>query len=201
MRLYNLKNKILFILNWAIDNFFIIKNVMMKLRRSVSAGTIFPTRRSTPNLSGVFVRRMHSMWNKLWWTEACPRTFEAHWNESVWELPYSRWTFIFMWPELSVVLMNPSSVWLFFGGQDNHKLSYIQQLRPTQTVQPRIKLKLFGHTGAGKSSLLESLKCGILRSFFRRRRTTRMTNTARHPNSPINSKPPGRWQTALVKLV
>uniref|UniRef100_A0A665ULM2 non-specific serine/threonine protein kinase n=1 Tax=Echeneis naucrates TaxID=173247 RepID=A0A665ULM2_ECHNA len=73
--------------------------------------------------------------------------------------------------------------------KDNHKLSYIQQLRPTQTLQPRIKLKLFGHSGAGKSTLLESLKCGILRSFFRRRRT-RMTNTARHPNSPINSKPP-----------
>uniref|UniRef100_A0A3P9DTG1 non-specific serine/threonine protein kinase n=1 Tax=Maylandia zebra TaxID=106582 RepID=A0A3P9DTG1_9CICH len=72
---------------------------------------------------------------------------------------------------------------------DNHKLSYIQQLRPTQTVQPRIKLKLFGHSGAGKSTLLESLKCGILRSFFRRRRT-RMTNAARHPNSPVNSKPP-----------
>lgn len=75
--------------------------------------------------------------------------------------------------------------------QDNHKVSYIQQLRPTQTVQPRIKLKLFGHSGAGKSSLLESLKCGILRSFFRRRRT-RMTNAARHPNSPVNSKPAGR---------
>uniref|UniRef100_A0AAX7U3Q6 non-specific serine/threonine protein kinase n=1 Tax=Astatotilapia calliptera TaxID=8154 RepID=A0AAX7U3Q6_ASTCA len=73
--------------------------------------------------------------------------------------------------------------------KDNHKLSYIQQLRPTQTVQPRIKLKLFGHSGAGKSTLLESLKCGILRSFFRRRRT-RMTNAARHPNSPVNSKPP-----------
>ncbi|XP_013765643.1 death-associated protein kinase 1 [Pundamilia nyererei] len=82
---------------------------------------------------------------------------------------------------------------VFFCGvflvQDNHKLSYIQQLRPTQTVQPRIKLKLFGHSGAGKSTLLESLKCGILRSFFRRRRT-RMTNAARHPNSPVNSKPP-----------
>uniref|UniRef100_A0A7N8XXS4 non-specific serine/threonine protein kinase n=1 Tax=Mastacembelus armatus TaxID=205130 RepID=A0A7N8XXS4_9TELE len=72
--------------------------------------------------------------------------------------------------------------------KDNHKLSYIQQLRPTQTIQPRIKLKLFGHSASGKSTLLESLKCGILRSFFRRRRT-RMTNTARHPNSPINSKP------------
>ncbi|XP_047237258.1 death-associated protein kinase 1 isoform X1 [Girardinichthys multiradiatus] len=73
--------------------------------------------------------------------------------------------------------------------KDNHKPSYIQQLRPNQTVQPRIKLKLFGHSGAGKSTLLESLKCGILRSFFRRRRTSRITNAARHPNSPINSKP------------
>ena len=84
-----------------------------------------------------------------------------------------------------------SSVVFFRGGQDNHKLSYIQQLRPTQTVQPRIKLKLFGHSGAGKSTLLESLKCGILRSFFRRKRT-RMTNSTRHPNSPVNSKPAGR---------
>lgn len=83
-------------------------------------------------------------------------------------------------------------VFCFWGLQDNHKLSYIQQLRPTQTAQPRIKLKLFGHSGAGKSALLESLKCGILRSFFRRRRTTRMTNSARHPNSPVNSKPAGR---------
>ncbi|XP_061528302.1 death-associated protein kinase 1 isoform X3 [Phycodurus eques] len=73
--------------------------------------------------------------------------------------------------------------------KDNHKLAFIQQLRPTQMLQPRIKLKLFGHQGAGKSTLLESLRCGILRSFFRRRRTTRMTNSTRHPNSPVNSKP------------
>ncbi|XP_061135012.1 death-associated protein kinase 1 isoform X2 [Syngnathus typhle] len=73
--------------------------------------------------------------------------------------------------------------------KDNHKIAFIQQLRPTQTAQARIKLKLFGHQGAGKSTLLESLKCGILRSFFRRRRTTRMSNAARHPNSPVNSKP------------
>ncbi|KAF3851422.1 hypothetical protein F7725_013194 [Dissostichus mawsoni] len=76
--------------------------------------------------------------------------------------------------------------------KDNHKLSYIQQLRPTQTVQPRIKLKLFGNSGAGKSTLLESLKCGILRSFFRRKRT-RMTNTTptqtprSTPNLPVVS--------------
>ncbi|XP_076853731.1 death-associated protein kinase 1 [Brachyhypopomus gauderio] len=72
--------------------------------------------------------------------------------------------------------------------KDNHKGGYIQQLRPTQTAQPRIKLKLFGHSGAGKSTLLESLKCGILRSFFRRRRP-RLTNPVRHPASPASSKP------------
>ncbi|XP_073696330.1 death-associated protein kinase 1 [Garra rufa] len=72
--------------------------------------------------------------------------------------------------------------------KDNHKTIYIQQLRPTQTLQPRVKLKLFGHSGAGKSTLVESLKCGILRSFFRRRRT-RLTNPVRHPASPVTSKP------------
>nr|XP_057927839.1 death-associated protein kinase 1 [Doryrhamphus excisus] len=73
--------------------------------------------------------------------------------------------------------------------KDNHKLGYIQQLRPTQTLQSRIKLKLFGHSATGKSTLLESLKCGILRSFFRRRRTTRGTAASRHPNSPVHAKP------------
>ncbi|KTG38132.1 hypothetical protein cypCar_00007658 [Cyprinus carpio] len=72
--------------------------------------------------------------------------------------------------------------------KDNHKSIYIQQLRPTQTLQPRIKLKLFGHSGAGKNTLVESLKCGILRSFFRRKRT-RLNNPVRHPASPVTSKP------------
>uniref|UniRef100_A0A6Q2Z5B6 Non-specific serine/threonine protein kinase n=1 Tax=Esox lucius TaxID=8010 RepID=A0A6Q2Z5B6_ESOLU len=71
--------------------------------------------------------------------------------------------------------------------KDNHKGSYIQALRPTSTPQPRIKLKLLGHSGSGKSSLLESLKCGILRSFFRRRRP-RVNNNVRHPNSPMANK-------------
>ncbi|XP_064883007.1 death-associated protein kinase 1 [Oncorhynchus nerka] len=71
--------------------------------------------------------------------------------------------------------------------KNNHKGSYIQALRPTSTPQPRVKLKLLGHCGCGKSSLLESLKCGILRGFFRRRRP-RGNNTPRHPNSPMDGK-------------
>uniref|UniRef100_A0A4W5L1B1 Death-associated protein kinase 1 n=1 Tax=Hucho hucho TaxID=62062 RepID=A0A4W5L1B1_9TELE len=71
--------------------------------------------------------------------------------------------------------------------KNNHKGSYIQALRPTATPQPRVKLKLLGHCGCGKSSLLESLKCGILRGFFRRRRP-RGNNTTRQPNSPMDGK-------------
>lgn len=76
--------------------------------------------------------------------------------------------------------------------QDTHRGLFIQQLRPTQNLQPRIKLKLFGHSGSGKTTLVESLKCGLLRSFFRRRRPRlSSTNSTRFPPSPLASKPAG----------
>ncbi|XP_070176153.1 death-associated protein kinase 1-like isoform X2 [Littorina saxatilis] len=53
----------------------------------------------------------------------------------------------------------------------------IQQLKESPTTLPRIKLKVLGSTGVGKSLLIESLKCGFLGSFFRRRL----------PNSTANS--------------
>uniref|UniRef100_A0A5F9CSZ1 Death-associated protein kinase 1 n=1 Tax=Oryctolagus cuniculus TaxID=9986 RepID=A0A5F9CSZ1_RABIT len=74
--------------------------------------------------------------------------------------------------------------------KDTHRGLFIQQLRPTQNLQPRIKLKLFGHSGAGKTTLVESLKCGLLRSFFRRRRPRlSSTNSVRFPPSPLATKP------------
>ncbi|KAB1252149.1 Death-associated protein kinase 1, partial [Camelus dromedarius] len=74
--------------------------------------------------------------------------------------------------------------------KDTHRGLFIQQLRPTQNLQPRIKLKLFGHSGSGKTTLVESLKCGLLRSFFRRRRPRlSSTNSTRFPPSPLASKP------------
>ncbi|KAK2119229.1 hypothetical protein P7K49_000615 [Saguinus oedipus] len=74
--------------------------------------------------------------------------------------------------------------------QDTHRGLFIQQLRPTQNLQPRIKLKLFGHSGSGKTTLVESLKCGLLRSFFRRRRPRlSSTSSSRFPPSPLASKP------------
>lgn len=74
--------------------------------------------------------------------------------------------------------------------KDAHRGIFIQQLRPSQNSQVRIKLKLFGHSGSGKSALVESLKCGLLRSFFRRRRPRlSSTNSTRYPPSPSSSKP------------
>lgn len=91
----------------------------------------------------------------------------------------------------------PSLLWRLTGplssAQDTHRSLFIQQLRPTQNLQPRIKLKLFGHSGSGKTTLVESLKCGLLRSFFRRRRPRlSSTNSTRFPPSPLASKPAGR---------
>ena len=40
---------------------------------------------------------------------------------------------------------------------------------PTSQQLSRIKVKVFGHSGVGKTTLLESLKCGYLGSFFRRK--------------------------------
>ncbi|NXT36644.1 DAPK1 kinase, partial [Pelecanoides urinatrix] len=74
--------------------------------------------------------------------------------------------------------------------KDTHRGLFIQQLRHTQNLQPRIKVKLFGHSGAGKTTLVESLKCGLIRSFFRRRRPRlSSTNSTRFPPSPLSSKP------------
>lgn len=89
--------------------------------------------------------------------------------------------------------------------QDTHRGLFIQQLRPTQNLQARIKLKLFGHSGAGKTTLVESLKCGLLRSFFRRRRPRlSSTNSTRFPPSPLATKPTGRklrWPLRLPELL
>ena len=47
---------------------------------------------------------------------------------------------------------------------------YIDQLIPSSTPITKIKLKLFGSSAAGKSSLVESLKAGYLTGLFRRSR-------------------------------
>ncbi|XP_055869997.1 death-associated protein kinase 1-like isoform X4 [Biomphalaria glabrata] len=49
------------------------------------------------------------------------------------------------------------------------RMSFITQLKPNPQPISRVKLKLLGSTGVGKSVLVESLKCTYLSSFFRRR--------------------------------
>ncbi|KFM70353.1 Death-associated protein kinase 1, partial [Stegodyphus mimosarum] len=51
---------------------------------------------------------------------------------------------------------------------EQQREDYINQL--TASVQPitRIQLKVLGHSGVGKTSLLDSLKCGYFSSWFRR---------------------------------
>jgi death-associated protein kinase len=67
------------------------------------------------------------------------------------------------------------------GGTDE----YIEQLIPTTTPISKIKVKLFGHSGVGKSSLLDSLKAGYFSSLFRRskRGNSFSTRGKQHPRS------------------
>ncbi|XP_073518509.1 death-associated protein kinase 1-like [Phyllobates terribilis] len=75
-----------------------------------------------------------------------------------------------------VDVVEPTPNWL--NVSDTYRSLFIQHLRPIQTPQPRIKLKLFGHIGSGKTTLVESLKCGLIRSFFRRRRPRLASNNS-----------------------
>ncbi|XP_033120614.1 death-associated protein kinase 1-like isoform X2 [Anneissia japonica] len=45
---------------------------------------------------------------------------------------------------------------------------FIHQMQTVTAPLPRIKLRLFGHSGVGKSTLIDSLKCGMLKGFLKR---------------------------------
>ena len=55
---------------------------------------------------------------------------------------------------------------------------YVSQLVPLPQHLSRIKLKLFGASGVGKTTLIESMKCGMFSGFFRR--TTRLSSQSAH---------------------
>ncbi|KAK2175663.1 hypothetical protein NP493_714g01011 [Ridgeia piscesae] len=54
--------------------------------------------------------------------------------------------------------------------------SCIKQLLPTNQPLSRIKLKLFGSNGVGKTTLIDSLKCGYFGSFFRKNRLSQSSS-------------------------
>ncbi|XP_029643431.1 death-associated protein kinase 1 [Octopus sinensis] len=60
--------------------------------------------------------------------------------------------------------------------------AFIQQLNPQNQNLSRIKLKILGSTAVGKSTLIESLKCGTLYSFFRGRLFSTGSLSAREKN-------------------
>eukprot|EP00106_Octopus_bimaculoides_P009239 XP_014776681.1 PREDICTED: death-associated protein kinase 1-like isoform X1 [Octopus bimaculoides] len=60
--------------------------------------------------------------------------------------------------------------------------AFIQQLNPQNQNLSRIKVKVLGSTAVGKSTLIESLKCGTLYSFFRGRLFSTGSLSAREKN-------------------
>lgn len=47
---------------------------------------------------------------------------------------------------------------------------FIEQLVPTNDLLRRIKIKVFGSSGVGKTTLIDSMNCSYLNSFFRKTR-------------------------------
>ena len=87
----------------------------------------------------------------------------------------------------------------------------MKQLMPTSQQLSRIKVKVFGHSGVGKTTLLESLKCGYLGSFFRRkggsgpihRQTSKISITSipSYVNDPSFLKlPAGTWNRWCITI-
>ncbi|XP_074599788.1 death-associated protein kinase 1-like isoform X2 [Brevipalpus obovatus] len=62
---------------------------------------------------------------------------------------------------------------------DNIRNEYIAQFSPTSQPLCRVKLKLIGHSGVGKTTLIESLKCGYFGSWFRRSSRSKTINSGR----------------------
>ncbi|XP_052792914.1 death-associated protein kinase 1-like isoform X2 [Mya arenaria] len=62
---------------------------------------------------------------------------------------------------------------------------YIKQLMSTSLSLPQVKVKFLGSTGVGKSTLIESLKCGLFSSFFRR---SRLSSSGHSPASGANGR-------------
>jgi len=53
---------------------------------------------------------------------------------------------------------------------------FIEQLVPTEDPLRRIKINVFGNSGVGKSTLVGSLNCSYLNSFFRKTRLNSKSN-------------------------
>ena len=59
--------------------------------------------------------------------------------------------------------------------QDSCCDEYIEQLIPQTTPIGKIKVKVFGHSGVGKTTLIESLRAGYFSGLFRRSKSKTST--------------------------
>ncbi|XP_042240945.1 death-associated protein kinase 1-like isoform X3 [Homarus americanus] len=72
---------------------------------------------------------------------------------------------------------------------EQQREEYIQQLIPSLSSIPRIKVKILGHSGSGKTALVETLKTGYFSSFFRRSKSnTSSTSIGSAGKSPSAMK-------------
>ncbi|UJR37554.1 hypothetical protein I4U23_030255 [Adineta vaga] len=72
--------------------------------------------------------------------------------------------------QLAEINGNTEIVQLFKSLSMDNRAVYMEQLTSTKQPLRRIKLKMFGSCNSGKTTLVDSLKCSFLNSFFRRNR-------------------------------
>lgn len=59
----------------------------------------------------------------------------------------------------------------FFFSQGKMRDLFTQQLGLSSHAIPRTRIKVFGHQGVGKTTLIDSLKCGFFRGLLRKSRS------------------------------
>ncbi|CAF5143845.1 unnamed protein product, partial [Rotaria magnacalcarata] len=67
----------------------------------------------------------------------------------------------------------------------DNRAVFMEQLTSTKQPLKRIKLKIFGNCDTGKTTLIDSLKCSYLNSFFRRNRLNSTKKYISHRKSVV----------------
>lgn len=75
----------------------------------------------------------------------------------------------------NIVSQIPLCIMLCLQGETQE--GFIRQLLPKAGLPHRVNVQIFGHSGVGKSTLVDTLKTGYFSSFFRRSRPLVSNNT------------------------
>ncbi|XP_054918873.1 death-associated protein kinase 1-like isoform X3 [Dermacentor andersoni] len=92
--------------------------------------------------------------------------------------------------EITALAQGHSSIGDLLNRLRNEQLKeeYIAQMIPGTQPLSRIKLKVLGHSGVGKTTMLESLKCGYFSSWFRRSKTSPTSPKPKSTSGPHSSR-------------